>query len=80
MANLIITSKKSEVKTIDGNQYMFTRSNIDYTVFIKDDCVDVWKQNNQRGSLSSDCFWNGINNQGKPMAKFLKSAIDTIEI
>ena len=75
---LIITTKANE-NTIDGVSYHFTRNNIDYSIFRKSDCVDVWKTNNQRGSISNDCFWNGVNNQGKQMAKFLKQAMQLIE-
>jgi len=79
MAALIVTAKKTEVKTVDGNEYNFTRNNIEYALFIKNDCIDIWRKNNLRGTISNDCFWGGINNQGKPMAKFIKAALKLIE-
>lgn len=78
MTTLIITTEANE-NTVDGVSYHFERNNISYSVFRKSDCVDVWKTNNQRGSISNDCFWNGVNNQGRPMAKFLKQAMEMIE-
>ena len=78
MKTLNITAKQTDVNTTNGMSYNFTRSNIDYTIYLKADCVDVWKQNNQRGSLSVDTFWNGVNNQGRPMAQFLKTAVNLI--
>ena len=75
---LMITTQPNE-NTVDGVSYHFTRNNIDYSVFRAADCVTVWKTNRQRGSISNDCFWNGLNNQGRPMANFLKQAIQLIE-
>ena len=69
-----ITTQKS-ANTVDGISYHFTRNNIGYTIFKKADRIEVWKVNNQRKSVSNDCFWNGVNNQGKPMAKFLQKFI-----
>ena len=77
MKALLISTKINEACT-GGISYHFSRSNIDYSIFKKADCVEVWKTNNQRGSISNDCFWNGINNQGKPMAKFLTQALEMI--
>ena len=77
MSTLKIRTEKNE-NTKDNLSYHFTRSGIDYSVFFKVDCVDVWKTNKIRGTISNDRFWNGINNQGKPMAKFLKMAIELI--
>lgn len=82
MTTLQITSTKSSdsVNTSDGMTHRFTRSKIDYTVLIQKDCVNVWKRNSQRGgSLSNDCFWNGVNNRGQSMPKFLKTAINLIK-
>ncbi len=75
---LNITTTKNE-NTIDGLSYHFTRNNIDYTLLRNKDCVDVWKNNRQRRSLSNDCFWNGTNNQGRPMPKFMKQVMVLIE-
>jgi len=74
---LQITTTASE-NTIDGLAYNFTRSKIDYTVLIQKGCVTVCKTNNQRSSFNMDCFWDGVNNQGKQMPKFLKQVIETI--
>ncbi len=78
MKTIQITAKETTANTVNGMSYHFSRSNIDYTIFVKRDCVDVWKQNNQRRSISTDCFWNGVNNQGRPMAQFLKTAMNLI--
>jgi hypothetical protein len=78
MNTLVITAETNE-NTIDGVSYHFTKNNIDYSIFRKADCVEVWKTNNQRGSISNDCFWNGVNNQGRQMSKFLKQAMEMIE-
>lgn len=77
MNALMITTEACE-NTIDGVCYNFTRNAIDYTIFRKDDCVEVWKSNRQRMSTSSDCFWNGVNDKGRPMAKFLQDAMTLI--
>jgi hypothetical protein len=77
MSALMITTEANEDSTT-GLNYLFTRSNIDYTIIMDVDCVQVWKRNNQRGTMSNDCFWNGVNNQGRPMAKFLKQAVEMI--
>ena len=78
MNTLTITARPNE-STVDGLSHHFTRNNIEYSIFRKADCVDVWKTNNQRGSMSVDCFWDGVNNQGRPMAKFLRQALELIE-
>ena len=78
MKTLQITAEETTANTVNGMSYSFTRSNIDYTIFIKKDCIDVWKENKQRRSISNDCFWNGVNNQGRPMAKFMQDAVAMI--
>jgi len=78
MSALVITAEKTTVDTVDGNSYHVTRNKINYTIFVKNDCVDVWKKNTQRGSISNDCFWNGVNNRGQKMAKFLVEVLDLI--
>jgi hypothetical protein len=78
MANLQITTSTNN-DTVDGMSYHFSRSNIEYSIFLLEDCIQVFKTNKQRRSSSCDCFWNGINNQGKEMAKFLKEAVDFIK-
>ena len=77
MTALLITTEAAE-NTIDGLAYNFTRSDIDYTIMIEKDCVTVWKNNNQRGLRSVNCFWNGLDDKGRPMAKFLKQALQMI--
>jgi len=78
MTALEITTKHNE-HTVDGLAYMFTRDAIDYTILFKDDCVEVWKKNNKRsGAISNDCFWNGVNNKGAKMAKFLSDFVRLI--
>ena len=77
MKSLIITTEETK-DTIDGLIYHFTRSNIDYSLFIKEDCVDVWKINRQRGLRSNDRFWNGFNNQNKEMPAFLRTVLKLI--
>lgn len=77
MTALLITTEAAE-NTIDGLAYNFTRSNIDYTIMIEKDCVTVCKRNNQRGSFNMNCFWNGLDDKGRPMAKFLQQALQMI--
>ena len=79
MTVLEITTERNG-DTVDGLSYMFTRHAIDYTLFFRDDCVEVWKKNNKRGgAISNDCFWNGVNNRGTKMAKFLNEAVQLIK-
>jgi len=59
--------------------YTFTRSNIDYTVIPQENNqFDVWKTNNQRGSISIDCYKNGVSFQGKKAPKFIIPILELI--
>jgi len=78
MNALVITTKEAD-NTLDGVSYHFTRNNIDYSVFRQASCVAVWKTNRQRGTTTNDCFWGGVNNQGRPMATFLRQVMQMIE-
>ena len=79
MKPLQITAQEAE-GTTDGLSYHFTRNNIDYTLLFWDDCVNVWKTNHQRGgTVSNDCFWDGVNNQGRKMSKVLRAAVALIQ-
>jgi hypothetical protein len=52
--------------------YTFTRAKIDYTVVPQEKGqFDVYKRNNQRGSISLDCYANGVSFQGKKAPKFI---------
>ncbi|MFK5893600.1 MAG: hypothetical protein QM504_10300 [Pseudomonadota bacterium] len=77
MQTLNIRTEANE-STIDGVCYNFTRNKIDYTVFRMKGSIDVWKRNNQLGTVSSDSFVNGINHLCKPMARFLQQAMKVI--
>ena len=78
MSTLEIRAEKND-STIDGLVYHFSRNRIDYTLFRKEDCIDIYKTNRQQCNTSCDRFWNGVNNRGQKMAKFLKQVIEMIE-
>jgi len=70
-----------ETKTlIDGKiAYTFSRSNIDYTVIPQANAqFDVWKTNNQRGTVSVNCYQNGISFEGKKAPKFIIPILELI--
>ncbi len=73
---LEITTEETEY----GTYYNFIKNKIHYTVKIEDDKSITVIRNSQirSGGMSIDCYWNGINNQGKPMAKFLKNVVSLI--
>jgi len=75
---LTVKSLKSP-DTIDGLIHTFTRRNIDYSVFIKSDCIDVWKDSNQRNTRTVSCYWDFLDHERKPMAKFLKQVIEALQ-
>lgn len=75
---LHITSAKNP-DTIDGLIHTFTRRNIDYSVFIKADCIDIWKDSNQRNTRTVSCYWDFLDHQKKPMAAFLKQVIEALQ-
>ena len=66
--------------TIDGYTYKTYRAGINYTILrTSENIVDVWKDNRMRGSLSTVRYWDGVDNQGKKMPKFLTQIIKLIE-
>ena len=63
----------------DTLAYHFTRNKIDYMLVLRDDCIEVWKDNRQRRTRSMECFREGYGNNGKSMAKFIRDALSFIQ-
>jgi len=79
MTNALTITAKEYRHADDGLAYFFSKSGIEYMIYFARGAVNVGRVNKLRGNfMSSDCYWDGVNNRGRRMPKLIADAVALI--